>query len=656
MGFVIKKILLFILYNGLPGESGLKEKSRSAVLNSISIISVGILIAFTSMDIIHKDYLVAVFTASAAILITFSIVVVGITKKLKIGTTSISYIAFILFSLIIVTSGEERAGYFWMMLMPLVSIFFMGIIHGTILTVVFGILSYILIFYVPNIEGVPIVARMGSRAIGAYSGISLFTIAFELIRMKAFEQLENMSLDLVERRRQTTMILNNVKQGIFLLDNNLQLSNERSSYFNELFGFVKSNQLFMDLIKDKISQRDYAAATDYLELFFNKTVNPTLLSSINPIDKVLMNFSGKDSESLGLWLEFDFERIVLKNGDIQILGLFRDITERVSLEEQLKREESESLQKMENLFQIIHVNPELMEEFLKDTDEEISAINSILKTETDNTKKSLNSIFQIIHSLKGNAMLLGLNNISNKLKDFEEYVKELQDSLPSWKDMLKLTVNLAELKHDISQIHGLIGKIISFQEIAGESVNNKKYILEETLKKALEKLGTLYNKEVILDLSGYDIDIIPEKYRRLFKDSINQFIRNTLAHGIENREERIRENKDPKGKITISVKNIEDNIELIYRDDGRGLSLDNIKKVAVEKKGYTESQIKNMTASQAVKLIFSSGFTTSESVDNLSGQGVGLGVITSHVENAGGKLNIKSSTGKFCEFRIVLHQ
>ena len=62
------------------------------------------------------------------------------------------------------------------------------------------------------------------------------------------------------------------------------------------------------------------------------------------------------------------------------------------------------------------------------------------------------------------------------------------------------------------------------------------------------------------------------------------------------------------------------------------------------------------TGADAVKLIFSPGFSTKDEVDNLSGQGVGMSVIKSHVDNAGGKLNVRSSTGKFCEFRILLHQ
>jgi chemotaxis protein histidine kinase CheA len=311
---------------------------------------------------------------------------------------------------------------------------------------------------------------------------------------------------------------------------------------------------------------------------------------------------------------------------------------------------------MENLFQIIHVNSDLMEEFLKDTSEEISFINELLKVETGETSDTINKIFQRIHSVKGNALLLGLNSIANKLKEFEDYLKELQNSDPTWRELLKVTVNLAELKHDISQINELIDKIILFQKKVGEDVKNKKYIFEESLKKSLTKLGVEYNKDVNLDLTDYDMDIIPEKYRRLFKDSVNQFIRNSLAHGIEEREVRIKQKKDPQGKIKVSIKNIDDKIEFIYRDDGQGLNINNIKKAAVEKKGYSEQQVKKLSGADAVKLIFSPGFSTSESVDKLSGQGIGMSVIKSHVDKVGGKLNIKSSSGNFCEFRILLHQ
>ncbi len=46
--------------------------------------------------------------------------------------------------------------------------------------------------------------------------------------------------------------------------------------------------------------------------------------------------------------------------------------------------------------------------------------------------------------------------------------------------------------------------------------------------------------------------------------------------------------------------------------------------------------------------------TTTESVDNIAGQGIGMNVVKQHVDSAGGKLNIKSSKGNFCEFKILL--
>ncbi|QEN03164.1 hypothetical protein EW093_00085 [Thiospirochaeta perfilievii] len=653
---MLKKILLSLIFNGLKEDSGLRDKSRSAVLNSISSIGIIILSIFAIYDVFKGEIIVTVITASTALLIAVSMVVVGITKKISIGTTFVSYIAYLFFSLLLYSHGAEKAGYFWMMLFPLVSIFFLGIIHGSILTSLFSISSYFIMFHIPSLKGLELIPEMATRALGGYVGVSFFTVAFEIIRIKAFEQLEVTTNDLVEKRRQTTMILSNVKQGIFLLDSELKLADERSTYFNELFGEPKDNQSFLDLIKDKLPQRDFVATKDYLELFFNKTVNPTLLSSINPIDKILMNFSANSSDISQVWLEFDFQRIKLKDGAIQILGLFKDVTERVLLEEQLEKEESESLKNMESLFQIIHVNPELMDEFLKDTNDEINKINELLKVESDDTGETINYIFSLVHSIKGNALLLGLNTVASKLQDFEEYIKELKDTNPTWRELLKLTVNLAELKHDINQINDLIDKIVSFQKKVGSDVKNKKYIFEESLKKSLNRLGIEHGKEVELDVTEYDNDLIPEKYRRLLKDSINQFIRNSLAHGIEDRDERVKRSKDPVGKIKLSLNKVGDKIVFSYMDDGAGLSINNIKKAAIEKKGFPVEKVKNMTSSEAVKLIFHPGFSTKKSVNNLAGQGIGMSVIKNHVESVGGKLNIKSSAGKFCEFRIVLHE
>ncbi|MBI9098643.1 MAG: hypothetical protein JEY91_09185, partial [Spirochaetaceae bacterium] len=65
-------------------------------------------------------------------------------------------------------------------------------------------------------------------------------------------------------------------------------------------------------------------------------------------------------------------------------------------------------------------------------------------------------------------------------------------------------------------------------------------------------------------------------------------------------------------------------------------------------------QVKNLSGSDAVKLIFHPGFSTSQSVDQVAGQGIGMNIVKKHVDTAGGKLNIKTSSGKFCEFKILL--
>lgn len=653
---MFKKLVLKVFLNGISPESGLRDKSRSAVFNSISIFGFFILIYFTIVDIKNNDFLVASITGSTSLLIIFCILIVGLTKKINIGTTFITILSFLLFLMILYTQNTERAGYFWIMLFPLISIFFMGLLAGSIVTFIFGIIAALLMFKIPSVHNLPLINGMAERAIGAYIGVTLFTAAFEFIRYKAFTDLEATSIDLVEKRRQTTMILNNVKQGIFLLNEQLILEEEKSSYFSKLFGNIEPNTTFIDLIKDKLPQRDFIATKDYLELFFNKTVNPALLSSINPIDKIMMNFNINETESSQLWLEFSFERIELINGEIQILGLFKDVTDQVLLEEQLQKEESESLENMENLFQIIHINPELMDEFLKDTNDEIGKINDLLKVESNDTQKIINFVFAVIHGIKGNAMLLGLNSLATKLKDFEDYIKELQITNPTWRELLKLTVNLAELKHDIDKITELIDKIINFQSKVGDSIQNRKYIFSESLKKSLSRLSKEYNKDVILNLDEYNIDLIPEKYRRLLKDSINQFIRNSIAHGIENKDERIQKSKNPIGTITIALSKVDDKLHLTYRDDGQGLNINKIKDVAINKKGFEKTYIDNLSNQDVVKLIFHPGFSTTDKIDNLSGQGIGMSVIKNHIDKVGGKLNIKSSIGKFCEFRIVLQE
>lgn len=161
------------------------------------------------------------------------------------------------------------------------------------------------------------------------------------------------------------------------------------------------------------------------------------------------------------------------------------------------------------------------------------------------------------------------------------------------------------------------------------------------------------SKEAVLEIEGEetraDKRIIEE-----MKDPLMHIIRNALDHGIEPPDERERSGKPRAGKIRVSVRKTETNITISVADDGRGLDLEAIKRTAARRKIYTDDELAAAKPDELYSLLFSSGFSTSEFVTDISGRGVGLDVVRSNVESLKGTVEARSVPGAGCAIDITL--
>ncbi len=128
--------------------------------------------------------------------------------------------------------------------------------------------------------------------------------------------------------------------------------------------------------------------------------------------------------------------------------------------------------------------------------------------------------------------------------------------------------------------------------------------------------------------------------------------RNAVDHGIETPEERVKNGKPPHGTIQLIAENTSIGVNIIFKDDGRGIDPEKVFKKAVEK-GLLEA---NADISQAAKLqlIFLPGFSTAETVTELSGRGVGMDVVSATVKRMAGQLDVQSEVGKGTTIQIML--
>jgi chemotaxis protein histidine kinase CheA len=177
--------------------------------------------------------------------------------------------------------------------------------------------------------------------------------------------------------------------------------------------------------------------------------------------------------------------------------------------------------------------------------------------------------------------------------------------------------------------------------------------LERTLEDLAARVASSQSKQVNLRCAG--LDAVPEAYRRAVKDITIQLVRNAVVHGIEEPSERAKANKAAAGALAVEFSpRGADGYELIVQDDGRGLQLERIKEVAVERGLITPAQAAMLDPRQTMALIFRPGFSTADRVTTDAGRGAGMDLVRILVAELGGRVGLASAGGKFSKFKIWL--
>ena len=129
-------------------------------------------------------------------------------------------------------------------------------------------------------------------------------------------------------------------------------------------------------------------------------------------------------------------------------------------------------------------------------------------------------------------------------------------------------------------------------------------------------------------------------------------IRNAVDHGLESPQERVLNGKPALGTVRLSASHQRGGILIRIQDDGKGLNADKILAKGIER-GLVAPNAE-LTESEIYNLIFMPGFSTAETVTDLSGRGVGMDVVKRNIESLRGKIEISSVLGKGSSFTILL--
>ncbi|MDQ0471355.1 hybrid sensor histidine kinase/response regulator [Labrys wisconsinensis] len=175
----------------------------------------------------------------------------------------------------------------------------------------------------------------------------------------------------------------------------------------------------------------------------------------------------------------------------------------------------------------------------------------------------------------------------------------------------------------------------------------------QKLPRIVRDLANELGKQIELEMHGADTEL-DRQVLDLIKDPLTHMVRNSADHGLEAPEERKSRGKPAKGTIRLSAYHEGGYIIIEIADDGRGLSVDRIRRKAAEQGLASEAELEKMTDVQVQKFIFAAGFSTAQAVTNVSGRGVGMDVVRTNIDAIGGTIDLRSMPGAGTTFAIKI--
>jgi two-component system, chemotaxis family, sensor kinase CheA len=512
------------------------------------------------------------------------------------------------------------------------------------------------------------------------------------------------------QRKETADILRTVNEGLFLLDKDLKVGSERSLALNNIFRREDfSGFTFDQLLKEIVPEKTLRTAMDYVALLWGDRVNEKLVKTINPLNEVEVHFDNASGGFDTHFLEFDFNRVKAEGSLSHLLVTVNDVTKRVMLSRELQESQEKAQAQLDLLLRILHVEPDNLTGFLTDADVSLKMVNSILKEparEESAFRAKIDGIYRQVHAVKGESAALGLKTVEQRAHAFEEALQDLKGRASlSGSDFLPLVVKLDDLFNHLAQVREMLSRLVDLHQaiasrrgpgalgggaaatpqveaekvdrwLAGESdepAQQDKTMqlrapvmpvaeapadaagggLERTLADLAARVASSQAKQVALKCAG--LDNVPEAYRRAVKDITIQLVRNAVVHGIEEPSERTKAHKSEVGTLAVEFGARDtEGYELVVQDDGRGLQLERIKEVAVERGLITPAQAAMLDPRQTMALIFRPGFSTADRVTTDAGRGAGMDLVRILVAELGGRVGLASAGGKFSKFKIWL--
>lgn len=268
-----------------------------------------------------------------------------------------------------------------------------------------------------------------------------------------------------------------------------------------------------------------------------------------------------------------------------------------------------------------------------------------------------------------------LSPFSTSLLSIKKRINEL-DYLA---DMLRQAMNPKEknesVQHYLSEVHRKINELsqgltdrlteLDLFIIRHSNLSDRLYreVIDSRMRpfadgigafpRLVRDLGRELGKKVRLVVLGQSTPVDRDILEKL-EAPLSHLLRNAVDHGVEKEEERERLGKPSEGTVIIQAQHKAGMLAITVTDDGRGIDVEAIRKKIVEQNLVQAAVAERLTQQEVLEFLFLPGFSTAESVTEISGRGVGLNVVQSMIQEVSGSVRIQFDAGKGTSFHLQL--
>ncbi|PKF87409.1 chemotaxis protein CheA [Bacillus sp. BA3] len=271
---------------------------------------------------------------------------------------------------------------------------------------------------------------------------------------------------------------------------------------------------------------------------------------------------------------------------------------------------------------------------------EQATIKAVLPTDNDDKKKQA-----LVKPASSKTIRVNIERLDILMNLFEELVID-RGRL----DQISSDLNNQELHETVERMSRITSDlqtiVLNMRMVPVETVFNR-------FPKMVRQLARDLNKKVNLEINGAETELDRTVIDEI-GDPLVHLLRNAMDHGIETPEERLAKGMKEEGKILLKAYHGGNHVFIEIEDDGAGINKDRVLNKALSNGILTKEAADTLTDKQIYELIFASGFSTAETISDVSGRGVGLDVVKNTIESLGGTVTIDSKENDGSIFLIQL--